>query len=104
MKTLRGWSSPGQIKLKHVSCIGRAELIPFFIFVMSIGNFEFCVLRFENAQRLNCYKAIVNLPIRVKGDSERISVNLLSALEAPNEDLGADFADATNRGKITPVT
>ena len=104
MKSLRGWWSPGQIKLKHVSSIWRVELIPFFIFVLLIGNFEFCVLGFENAQRLNCYKATVNLPIRVKENSERISVKTLSALEAPNEDLGADFADATNRGKITPVT
>lgn len=90
--------------MKRVSSIGRVELIPFFIFVMLIGNFEFCSLGFENAQRLNCFKATVNLPVRVKGNSERISVKSLSALEASNEDLGADFADATNRGKITPVT
>lgn len=62
--------------MNHVSSIGRAELIPFFTFVMFIGSFEFCVPGFEYAQRLDYFKAIVNLPIRVKGNSERISVNL----------------------------
>lgn len=89
--------------MKRVSSIGSVELIPFFIFVMLIGNFEFCSLGFENAQRLNCFKATVNLSVRVEGNSERISVKSLSTLEASN-DLGGDFADATNRGKITPVT
>ena len=32
---------------------------------------------------------IVNLPIRLKGNSQRISGNLLSLLEAQNKDIGA---------------
>ena len=57
-------------------------VIPFFIFVTLIRNFEFCVPGFEYAHRLDCYKAIVNLLIRVNGNSESISVKSLSKLEA----------------------
>ena len=81
--------------MNHVSSIGRAEFIPFFIFVMLIGNFEFCVPGFEYAQRLDCHKAIVNLPIRVKRNSERFYVNLLSPLGAQNEDLRRRLASLT---------
>ena len=34
-------------------------------------------------------KAIVNLPIRMKGNSKYISSNWLTTLRAKNEDLGA---------------
>ena len=44
-------------------------------------------------------KAIVDLPIRLKGNSKRISGNSLSPLGAQNKDLGA-----TNRGYITTAT
>ena len=65
--------------MNHVSSIRRAELIPFFMFVMLI---EFCVPGFEYARRLDCYKAIDNLSIRVKGNWESVSVKSLSKLEA----------------------
>ena len=43
-------------------------------------------------------KAIVDLPIRMNGNSKRISRNLLSPLEAQNKDLGAVLQASTNRG------
>ena len=50
-------------------------------------------LRFVYQDLSTCHgwpvnKAIVNLPIRLKGNSKRISSNLLSILETQNKDMG----------------
>ena len=57
-------------------------------------------------------KAMVHLPISLKGNSERISGNSLSpfgggGLGGQNKDLGSAFPpirDVTNRGHMTPAT
>ena len=43
-------------------------------------------------------KAIVDLPIRMKGSSKRTSGNTLSPLGAQNRDMGAASQIFTNRG------
>ena len=52
-------------------------------------------------------KAIVHLPISLKGNSKRISGNSLSSLGAQNKNLGSAFPpirDVTNRGHMTSGT
>ena len=52
-------------------------------------------------------KAIVHLPISLKGNSKRISDNSLSPLGAQNKDLGSaspPIRDVTNRGHMTSAT
>ena len=53
-------------------------------------------------------KAVVDLPIRLKGDLKRTSGNSLSPFGAQNKDLGAaasqTLLDVASRGKITSAT
>ena len=48
--------------------------------------------------------AVINLPIRLKGNSKRTSGNSLSSgAEGSNKDLGAVSQNVTSQGKITSV-
>ena len=53
-------------------------------------------------------KAVVDLPIRLKGDLKRTSGNSLSPFGAQNKDLGVaasqTLLDVASRGKITSAT
>ena len=49
-------------------------------------------------------KAIVNLPIRMKGNSKRTSGNSLNPLGGPEQGSRHCFADVTKRGQISSAT
>ena len=49
-------------------------------------------------------KAIIDLPINMKGNSKHTSIDSSSPLVAQNKNIARCFADVNNQGKLTSVT